>query len=203
MVGLLATLWLSQSSGGRVAWVPKDRNAPNADVFASGTRTEEENEDCGSVGVVLWKTAAAALVILVAGYVLTRTGESIAARTGLGDSFFGALFLAIATSLPELSSVTAAIRAKRPELAFGDVFGGNLFDVGLIFVVDAVYRGAPVLDEVAASAGFLALVVIAVTSVLIGGLIQRRDRVFLRLGYDSIAIVALYVAGLTIVYHMQ
>lgn len=105
--------------------------------------------------------------------------------------------------MPELSSVTSAVRLGREMLAIGDVLGGNLFDLGLIFVVDAIYSGGPVLNEVGAFSAFAALLGIVLTTLYIIGMIERRDRVLFHMGYDSLAVLVCYGVGLVLLYNMR
>jgi cation:H+ antiporter len=79
--------------------------------------------------------------------VLSKTGDAIAEQSGLGASLVGFVLVAFATSLPELSSIIAALRRRRYEMAVGDIFGTNLFNIGLLFVADLAYPGGPVLRE--------------------------------------------------------
>lgn len=51
-----------------------------------------------------------AAVIAVAGSALTRYADAIADLTGLGRLLAGSIFLAVATSLPELSVDVTAVR---------------------------------------------------------------------------------------------
>mgnify|MGYP007091978050 CR=1 FL=1 len=53
----------------------------------------------GAVGPLAVVLVAAGLAIFAMGYLLSRSGEAIAETTGLGQNFFGAVFVAIATSL--------------------------------------------------------------------------------------------------------
>ena len=98
----------------------------------------------------------AGALISVAGFVLAVTGEALSEQTGVGSSWFGALFVGLSTSLPEISTVQKAVRMGMPRLAFSDIFGTNLFDLGLVFVVDLAYAGPPVLNEVGAFSAFAA-----------------------------------------------
>jgi cation:H+ antiporter len=59
-----------------------------------------------------------ALVVL-AGARLSRDGEAIAQRTGLGGLWVGAILVAGATSLPEILTDLYAVRQGTPSLAFG------------------------------------------------------------------------------------
>jgi cation:H+ antiporter len=147
--------------------------------------------------------AAAGAVILVAGFVVARTGDALAEQTGLGASLVGAVLVAVSTSLPEVSTTIAAARMGRFDMAFSNVFGANLLDVGLLFLADVLYAGAPVLDEVGRFALFGALLGIGVTSVYLSGLIVRRSRTLGRLGIDSWLVLAAYLAGLFGLYRLR
>lgn len=147
--------------------------------------------------------ALAAIAILVAGVTLSQTGAALAEQTGLGLSFFGAVFLAVATSLPEVSTTITLVRRRQYEMAISGIFGTNLFNVTIIVLVDALHPGGPVLPEVGRPASVGALIGIVLTSIFLIGLIERRDRVFLRMGYDSIAVLIAYAGGLAVLYSVR
>jgi cation:H+ antiporter len=149
-------------------------------------------------------TCGFAAVIVSAGYVLAKTGEAIAHQSGLGENFVGATLVGATTSLPEISTVITAVRIRRYMLAFSDIFGTNLFDCSLIFLIDAVYSGPPVLNEVGTfSSAFGALLGIIVTLMYVSGLIERRDKTMFRLGIDSWAVLGVYLGGLAILYSLR
>src|SRR5690606_18066273 len=90
-------------------------------------------------------TVAVALATAAAGVLLSRVGDAIAEQAGLGASFAGLLLGGIATSLPEASTVYAAVRIRRFELVFSDAYGSNLFSTMAIFVAGLHYPGRPIL----------------------------------------------------------
>jgi len=142
-------------------------------------------------------------VILVAGYLLAKTGEAIANQTGLGEGFVGATLVGAGTSLPEISTVIAAVRLRRYTMAFADIFGTNMFDVMLVFLIDAVYSGPPVLNGQDSFAAVGALLGIVVTLLYVAGLVERRDKPRLRLGLDSWAVIAVYLGGVVALYFLS
>lgn len=148
-------------------------------------------------------TAAAGVAILAAGFLLAQTGEALAGQTGLGTSFFGAIFLAFSTSLPELSTVIAAVRLQRYEMAISDVFGTNLFNVTIIVLVDALHPGGSVLVEAGRFAAFAALLCIALTALFLIGMLERRNRTVLHMGWDSLAVLIVYAAGVSVLYSIK
>ncbi len=181
------------------SWVPAKKGGHAA---AAGAR-DRGRAPSTSVAQLAAKIAAGAAVILVAGYVLSESGDALAEQTGLGESFFGAVFLALSTSLPEISIVIAAVRIGRYEMAISDILGANLFCLALIFVVDAAYTGGPVLAEVGAFSTFAALLGIAVTALFVAGLVERSHRIVMGMGVDSMTVIGTYAAGLGVLYGLR
>lgn len=71
----------------------------------------------GVAGVSLW---------------LTDSCAKLAHLSGLGQTFVGALVLALATSLPELVVSFEAVRIGSPSMAIGNLVGSNLFNVTIL-----------------------------------------------------------------------
>lgn len=80
-------------------------------------------------------------VIGFAGARLSRYGDVIAEKTGLGRNWVGLILLATVTSLPELATgISAVTVADAPNIALGDVLGSCVFNLGILVVVDFLYR---------------------------------------------------------------
>lgn len=145
-------------------------------------------------------TVLAGLAILVAGFFVARSGEAIALQTGLGSSFVGAVMVAIATSLPEISTTYSAILLGNFGMAVSNIFGTNIFDVGILFVADVAYPEGPVLAEVGSFAQFGALLGALVSLIYLVGLLLRRQRTAGHLGLDSLAVLVVYLIGIAVLY---
>ncbi|MFN3522679.1 MAG: sodium:calcium antiporter [Phenylobacterium sp.] len=190
----------ARTIGRRATWRPVDaRPGRDADAPPPPEQAADEGESRLRLALLI---AGSGALITVGGFLLARSGELIAERSGLGQSFFGAVFLGGATSLPEFSSAIAAVRLGRPQMAVGDVLGGNLFNLSLILLVDAVY-GPPVLAELGAFSVVAACLGALLCAILIVGIVERRDRSIWRLGYDSAAMIAVYAAGLVLLYSLR
>ena len=193
LAGYAAAVWIIAKSHSKQAWsAAQRRREPPA-----------KSELPGALRPLIVRTAIVGAAVLVGGFFLAKTGEAIAAQTGLGTSFVGAVLLAGATSLPEVSTVLAAVRLRRYEMAVSDIFGTNLFNVTIIFAVDLLYDGPPVLAEVGRFAGFGALLAIMLTAVYLAGMIERRDRTVLRMGFDSLTALLLYAGGVAVLYTLR
>ncbi|MDA1349850.1 MAG: sodium:calcium antiporter, partial [Chloroflexi bacterium] len=91
---------------------------------------------------LLWlQLAVAAAFILGASNYLARSADVIALKTGLGRSFIGVVLLATATSLPEFGTGVSSISLfNEPDLAAGDAFGSNVFNLLIIGLLDLFWR---------------------------------------------------------------
>jgi len=95
---------------------------------------------------------------------LAKYGDVIGLRTGLGGMFVGTLLLAAATSLPELITTISAIQNGVPDLAAGNLFGSNMFNILLLAVLDMVHTSRRISSKEAskhALTGSLAILMIA------------------------------------------
>jgi cation:H+ antiporter len=91
---------------------------------------------------VIWlEFLACVAAIAYAGSQLSRYGDIIAEKTGMGRTWVGMVMLATVTSLPELATgISAVTIADAPNIAVGDVLGSCVFNLAILVVVDALYR---------------------------------------------------------------
>lgn len=109
-------------------------------------RTEEgEAEVCDSkltLKQVVARFAICAAVLIVASIGITYTADKVAGIIGLNSTVAGALFLGIATSIPELiSSITLCYRGNFNASA-GNIFGSNMFNFFIITFADFISFGS-------------------------------------------------------------
>ncbi len=115
----------------------------------------------------------------------------------------GACFLALSTSLPEIATSIAAVRLGKLDLALGNIFGSNMFNIFVIptLKVISLARGDPLLlapgdgtDNMIAG-----LLAILLTAIAVAGLAyQSRRKVLRRFGFDAILIVLVYLGGMAL-----
>jgi cation:H+ antiporter len=140
-----------------------------------------------------------AILIFWAGSLLSKYGDVIAEKTGLGRAWIGAILIAGVTSLPELASGVSAIAwLNVPNLAAGAALGSCLFNLALIAMIDLAYQPGRVLakaHEVHILSGGLGVLMLGIVAlgVLIGPRLNQSG--LLGVGPLSIAIVILYAIG--------
>lgn len=196
--------FIKVSEGGRrYPWIV---NPDDKDV--SDKRNDQQGDEARPMGHysmmrLVAETLISALVILIAGYVVATVGDVLAKQTGLGASFVGVALVAIATSLPEASSVFASVKRGLYTMAISGILGTNILNVLLLFGVDMVADGEPVLNQVGAFATVGALLGALVTAIFLIGLSERRDRRIWRMGTDSALVLLVYLGGLYLLYTMR
>jgi cation:H+ antiporter len=139
--------------------------------------------------------AAAAVVTLVAGVVLERSGDAISGHIGLSGVLFGATILAAATSLPELSTGLTSVKNEDYQLAVSDIFGGNAF-LPVLFLAAVLISGRAVLPQAHNTDIYLTALGALLTLVYAAGLLFRPRRQVARMGVDSLVVLILYVLGI-------
>ena len=120
--------------------------------------------------LLVWlKFIVCVLLILFAGRNVAKYGDIIADKTGLGGLWIGVVLVAMATSLPELfTGISAVTLLKAPDLAVGDVFGANTFNLFNLALLDIAYRHGPLLTKASprhALSGGLSIIMVAFPSV--------------------------------------
>lgn len=149
----------------------------------------------------------AAAVIICAGTFLTRAADKIAEQTGWGRLLVGSLFLAGATSLPELSVDLNAICQGMPNLAVGDLFGSSLFNLLILAVLDLSHRSPRRMFSHTAAAHALSatmtstLYILAVIGIVFGR--QLESPHLGGLGIGTAAILVAYLLGIRLVFYDQ
>jgi cation:H+ antiporter len=203
---LIAALWvvsllLVQRAAKSLPW-HESGEAPDNQPQKRGHSQRKTEHDATSRGVSTARSAtifaAAAVVTLVAGVVLERSGDAIAEHIGLSGVLFGATILAAATSLPEVSTGLTSVKQADYQLAISDIFGGNAF-LPVLFLLATLLSGKAVLPQAQDTDIYLTAVGIVLTAVYVTGLLFRPTRRIARMGVDSLLVLVLYacaVAGL-------
>lgn len=110
-----------------------------------GSNEEEEvEEDTNPLTVkqVTVRFVAVSIGIVALSIIITYITDAISVRLNLGQGMAGALFLGIATSLPEAASTVTLLRMGNVDIAFGNIVGSNIFNFIIMAVVDILYHGS-------------------------------------------------------------
>jgi cation:H+ antiporter len=109
----------------------------------------------------------AAGVIVVAGSALAICAEVIVRRTDLGALWFGAVAVAMVTSLPELVTDISAVRRDAPALALGDLFGSSMANMAILAVITIAFTTRRLLQRAALENVLTAMLAVGVTALVL------------------------------------
>jgi cation:H+ antiporter len=201
-LGILACwivgLWLVGKARTGLPW-HEGGNPPDGQSVPRGHRHRKRDEAATAGGRSTRRAAVefavAAAVTLAGGVLLEQSGSAAAGKIGLSGVLFGATVLAAATALPELSTGLASLKLGDYQLAVSDIFGGNAF-LPVLFLLATLVSGDAVLPRAQSTDIYLTALGVLLTVVYIFGLLYRPQRQWLRMGPDSIAVLALYAIGI-------
>lgn len=167
------------------------------------TRTPETREDepdpeasQASLSRLAGEFAAMALLVLASGFFVARAGLSLVAEAGVSGTVVGAFATSVTTSLPELVTTVAAVRAGALTLAVGGIVGGNAFDLLFIAAADVAYRPGSIYAALTQADVFVLGWAMLLVGILGAGLVRRQER---GIGFEGIGVLAVYAAGLLVV----
>ena len=146
--------------------------------------------------------AAAALIAITP--LLVSSSTQIAEETGLTTGFVGIALVAVVTSLPEVVTTISAARIGAYDLAAGNLFGSNVFNIFALGLTDLFYTDGRFLEAVSSDmvlAGIIGLLLI--TLALIGNLARNLTwggtrRLIIEI--DALLILIGYALGMWLIY---
>ncbi|MGB3021090.1 MAG: hypothetical protein WBB50_03080 [Methyloceanibacter sp.] len=144
---------------------------------------------------------AAAVLVVAAGIWLPFAGTDLADAMGWKTTFVGSLFVAAATSLPELVVTIAAVRIGALNMAIANLLGSNLFNMLVLGVDDIFYLKGPILWNVSPAHAFSAASAVIMAGLVIVSLLSRPGkRLFRVIGWTSLGLFVLYIFNAYVVY---
>ncbi|QJD95462.1 sodium:calcium antiporter [Mucilaginibacter robiniae] len=200
----MVSLWLVNKANKDLPWKEQGQ-APDSQKEAKGHAKDKKDQQAKakSTGKVTMLFLLCALVTLVAGVALEESGDAIAKEIHMGGVVFGATVLALATSLPEISTGLTSVKMGDYKMAMSDIFGGNAF-LPVLFLIAALLSGKAPLPQAQNTDIYLTSLAILLTVIYICGMIFRPRKLFLNMGADSLLVLIIYllgVGGLLVIAH--
>lgn len=143
----------------------------------------------------------AVVVVAIAGIWLPFVASSLAQAMGWNKSFVGSLFVALATSMPELAVSLSALRMGALDMAVGNLLGSSLFNVLIIAIDDLFYRPGVLLASVSPVHAVTAGSAITMTGLAMVGLFFKpTGRVMRAVSWISLGLLAMYLLNTYLIY---
>ena len=154
------------------------------------------------LGWAVMTFTSAAVALFFAGPLLSHVAGALAEHSGLGGTFVGTTLVAITTSLPELASSITALRLGAIDLAIGNAFGSNTFNMILFVPLDAMHDG-PLFASLAPAHAVTAMAVIVASAIAVLGQLYQAKRRVPFFEPDALLMIVVLVGALALVYRLS
>lgn len=145
-----------------------------------------------------------ALFIILAGSALPFVGEKLIVIMGWNAAFVGTVFIALATSLPEIAITISAVKLNAVELAFSNLLGSNIFNVIILAIDDMMYTKGSLFSVVSITHTVTCFSALMMTGLIIIALMKPPQRkIFNTVSVMSLLLLSIYFANMYISYHAE
>ena len=100
--------------------------------MVSADSVEEENYKTEEKKDIWLRGFISLAATLYGSQLVVDNAVKLAETFGVSSLVIGSTIIAIGTSLPEVAGTIAAARMRKPDIVFGNIFGSNLFNIGLV-----------------------------------------------------------------------
>jgi len=143
----------------------------------------------------------ASVAVVAAGVWLPYIAADLALAMHWRQSFVATLFVAAVTSAPEVVVTLAALRMGAADLAIGNLFGSNLFNIAILALDDLAYTKGPLFASISLAHAASAFSAMMMSGLAIVGLMLRpTNRVFKTVSWVSLMLFAIYILNSLFLY---
>jgi len=147
-----------------------------------------------SLRLAIQRYAISAAFVMVAGAALPRIATEIARQMGWSNTFVGTIFVAFATSVPEVAVSITAMAIGSVDMAVANLLGSNLFDIAIVAIDDVAYTAGPILAAVSPSHAVTAISAAIMSGVAIVGFsYQPAGRLLRQTSWVGLALFSIYL----------
>jgi cation:H+ antiporter len=152
-----------------------------------------------------WLTfSLSAAGIVIAGIRLAPYGDAIGRHLGIGQGWIGLIFLATLTSVPELTTTVTGAAIDAPNIALGNAFGSNLFNVVIVAIMDVLLLGrGPFLAKVKPYHAISGGLAILLTTLAMLGIILKPEISILGVSPVSLLLLVGYAVGVYLLFRAE
>ena len=110
-----------------------------------------------TIGKALGLILVGFIGLIVGGELIVKSAVDIATRMGVSEAIIGLTIVALGTSLPELATSVIAAAKHNSDIAIGNVFGSNIFNVFFVLATSSIVRPLPAYEGIELDACMAAL----------------------------------------------
>lgn len=161
--------------------------------------TERELSDVAPLWQGIVGFAAATLVLVAITPSMVSSAIDIADETGLGTGFIGTTLVALVTSLPEMATTISAARIGAYDLAVGNLFGSNMFNIFALGISDLFLTSGRFMARIEVEYAMIGVMGLVLTTVGMIGILAHIERRRYMVIVNAL-LIAGYLVGMMILY---
>jgi cation:H+ antiporter len=188
MVGYIGGVWLLNDNN------PTQPPQPPL----AGDKTDSSS--IAPLWVALLGFGLATILLILITPIMVRSSASIAESTGVSAGFVGVTLVAVVTSLPELVTTIAAVRLGAFDLAIGNLFGSNCFNIFALGLTEFFYRQGRFLADIDEAMLLAAVLALLLTALGVFGNVTLIKRRLWIIEVDSVLMTGTYLFGMWLLY---
>ena len=142
---------------------------------------------------------AATLALIVVTPLMVSSAVEIADATGLSTGFIGTTLVALATSLPEMVTTVAAGRIGAYDLAVGNLFGSNIFNIFTLGLADVFFLGGRFITGIDSRMVMVGVMGLILTALGMIGILAHIERRSFMLQINALMVIG-YLVGMVILF---
>lgn len=141
------------------------------------------------------------MVVAGAAVWLPFVGLDIAATMGWRATFVGTLFVAAATSAPEMIVTIATVRLGTLDMGIANLLGSNLFNMLVLAIDDIAYQPGSLFAAASPTHAVTAFAAVVMSGIVIVALLYRPStRFFGVVGWTSLSLSIVYFLASYVIY---
>jgi cation:H+ antiporter len=179
-------------------WLLNDNNSTPSEHAAANDLSDDSGIAPLWIGLLGFGLATVLLILITP--IMVRSSAAIADVLGVSAGFVGITLVAIVTSLPELVTTIAAVRLGAYDLAIGNLFGSNCFNIFALGLTDFFYRQGRFLADIDEAMLLAAVLALLLTALGVFGNVTLIKRRFWVIEVDSVLIAFTYLFGMWLLY---
>jgi cation:H+ antiporter len=153
-----------------------------------------------SLPLALFGFGLATAALIYVSPLLVEASVSIAESTGLGTTFVGTTLVALVTSLPEAVTTFAAARIGAEDMAIGNLFGSNMFNMVALGITDLFFVSGRLIGFIDPSFLLVAAFGLVMTALAVVGNVAKLETRILFVEVDAALLILLYAGGMWLLY---
>jgi cation:H+ antiporter len=125
----------------------------------------------------------------------------ISEAMGWRATFVGTLFIAAATTTPEMVVTLPALRLGALDMGIANLLGSNIFNMFVLAIDDVAYREGSLFETASPTHAVTAFAAVIMSGIVIVALLYKPStRLFGLFGWASLSLSAVYLLSFYVVY---